>query len=73
MEDESWLYRLRTDGGVVFRHSGCWIVLGMRGQKDRNGLLIGGCWLSSIWMKSLGMTREVFSVLYWGPFYYIGS
>lgn len=55
-----------------FAHSGCWIVLGMRGQKDCNGLLLGGCWLSSIWMKSLGMTRKVFRLLFWGPFCYIG-
>lgn len=50
MGDESWLYGLRTDGGVVFDHSGRWIVRGMRGQKDRNGLL-GSFWPSSVWMN----------------------
>lgn len=50
LEDKSWLNGLRTDGGDVFHHSGRWIVIGMRGQKDRNRLL-SGCWLSSIWMN----------------------
>lgn len=43
----------------MFHYSGCWIVLGMRGKKDHNGLL-GVFDLD----ESLGMISKVFRLLF---------
>lgn len=64
----TWLYGLWTDGGMVFHYSGCWIVLGMRGQKDRNGL--DGVFDLD---ESLGMVSKVFRLLFGAFFVTLGG